>query len=285
MKVTGSAVFCSVALFALLAASCLDDDALRPLLTEDSGAPEDAGADIWLETAPREPPPRPPPKERPPPYTCVQPLPADFACKAPASKPGKSVCTDAMLDEFLNCFGSDGSYTKCAAAIKAYPDCQTCVLKDWLWKNSIDTAACIATVAPKDPCATVVRCNTDCLGTVCPVDDCDSTPGSGSTATRSQLDECWGDAQFAGSTLKAKGACYEVASKGYAECAARSDLAVCIVTTKPEVLRFLRGACRDGGDWTKSTTGTTDAGEEAGAFDAPPDTADATPDAFDAASE
>ena len=217
---------------------------------------------------------------------CMQPLPTDFVCKAPGAKAGKTVCTDAMIEEFTNCFGSAGSTTKCSAATKAYPECNTCILKDWLYNNSVDVASCIAKVLPTDKCATTVRCNVDCLGLVCPKDDCDTTPGSGSSATRSQADDCFRDAQFRGSTLKPKGACYDVATKDYADCAAKPELAYCFVTSITDLTYFFRGACRDGGDWSKAdVTKPTDAGVDSAAADTTAaDTAAADTAATDGAS-
>ncbi len=161
------------------------------------------------------------------PLTCrMAPLPTGFECKAPTAKVGKNVCTDAMIEEFSNCFGS-GSAAKCTAAQKAYPQCNTCILKDWLDNNSIDTAACIAKIDPASSCGKTVKCNSDCLDAVCPVDDCDTTEGSGAKGgTSTQRGDCYADAQAKGGTVKPKGVCYDLATKDYGHVRERPEVHV-----------------------------------------------------------
>lgn len=217
----------------------------------------------------------------PPSLSCMAPLPTGFECKAPTAKAGKTVCTDAMIEEFSNCFGTSGSSAKCTAAQKAYPQCNTCILKDWLDNNSIDTAACIAKIDPASTCGKTVKCNSDCLDAVCPADDCDTTEGSGvKGGTSTQRGDCYADAQAKGGTVKPKGVCYDLATKDYGACATDPKFTFCFVSSIADITTFFRGACRDNGDWSKADVPMpTDAGTDA------PATETATDAATDAASD
>ncbi len=191
------------------------------------------------------------PDTRPPaPLGCQQPLPSTFACEAPTSRTGATVCTDAMIEAFFDCFGTDGDATKCTAAQKAYPACNTCILSTWLDGQTIAIGSCIKAIDPTSSCATTVPCRADCLEAVCA--GCDETKGSGRTSTTSALDNCYTDAIWRGSSTKPKGNCYDVAAKEYVTCQADPRFLYCFVQSKADLLPFFRGACRDGGNWSKA---------------------------------
>lgn len=261
MRLAPPALVCVTSLLVLGASSCFGCDDPQPLVAEgtdatadtgtrdsgvrDTGSPSDTG---WRDTGEL--------LGR----TCEQPLPAKFACPTAKPKVGQTVCTDAMLEQFSSCFGPDASSTKCSAAQKNFPECSKCVLGEWIAESRIDTAACVLALAPKDPCATAVTCNVACFVTACSL--CDMVAGSGRKAPASEYDDCLENVQLAGSSTKPKGACYDLASKDAAICGARPELAVCFIKTKSDLLPFYRGACRDGGDWSRATA-ATDAGSDA----------------------
>jgi hypothetical protein len=200
------------------------------------------------------------------PYTCQSPLPPSFACSEIPHTKGMRVCTDAMIAEFVSCFGA-GDPVRCNAAQKNYPECSACILEKWIIVSSagvgvVDTPSCIQLRDPDGACGRITRCNTDCLEAVC--GDCDSTAGTGRTSARSELDDCYADARFAGSPAKAKGACYDLASKDAVACSMIEDLAPCFLHTADDLTTFYRGACRDGGDWS-ATGPAADAGTDAAA--------------------
>jgi hypothetical protein len=60
-------------------------------------------------------------------------------------------------------------------------------------------------------------------------------------------------------STKPKGACADRAA-ALNLCRLNTKVAVCFVDRTEDVTRFLTGACRDGGDWSKVSTdaGTTD---------------------------
>ncbi len=168
-------------------------------------------------------------------------------CVAPPSKTGATVCTDLMLNEFLDCFGTDGDEAKCMATTKKYPACNTCILTTWLAGNSIDVAACVKAIDPSGTCATAVHCERTCVAEVCA--ECDPEKGTGRTSTTSQLDNCEVDSVFRGSATKPKGKCYDLAAKEATACETDSRFAVCFITSKASLVNFWRGACRDKGDF------------------------------------
>lgn len=186
-----------------------------------------------------------PPREdtRPPmPTTCESPLDPSFKCTPPAPVAGKKVCTDAAIRELSDgCFGYDATEGKCNAAMKKYAGCGNCMLYDWIDDNRLAIGACIQKVAPGDKCATAIECTYDCLSEVCAA--CDTEPGSGKGGG-SEADDCWETA--------AEGQCYPIAAKDYGVCVGDPKLAVCIPNTVEDLLPFYRGACRDGGDWSKA---------------------------------
>lgn len=199
---------------------------------------------------------RPPP----PPVTCALPLPSDFTCIAPDVPAGRTTCTDAMLAEFVLCFGATGDEKRCSAAVKSFPECNDCVLKEWLYDSRfVNVGACLRAMDPSSPCGRSWRCNVDCLALVC--GDCDETPGSGKTATKSERQDCETDAQSKGSSTKPIGAC---AATGTELVTCREDprFAKCFINTVADVLVFYRGACRDGGDWSRADMAIADAGAD-----------------------
>lgn len=207
----------------------------------------------------------------PTPGGCGQPLPDGFesTCVGPKPKTGSTACTDEMLVEIATCFGPVGYDAKRCAAIKAAaPDCAKCTLATWLGPLGADEAACVALVDAKSDCARTLQCGRDCLSTVCSLDDCDTTPGSGSTSERSQWQDCSETAQSGDGGVDGGGACASFAARR-AACITGAT-APCFPNNADDLLRFFRGACRDGGDWSKVG--------DAGAGDATPDS-DAASDA------
>jgi hypothetical protein len=184
------------------------------------------------------------------PPTCARPLDASFRCDTPAAKSGSTACTEAMLNELAACFG-EGDASRCSAAQKSYPVCSKCVIEQWLYDSRfLDVGACLRIVAPTSACGTTWPCNIDCLSAVC--GECDETPGSGKTVATSERMDCERDAARAATTVKPAGACYEVSSKALAACIADPSLSICFVRSPDDLLPFLRGACRDGGDWSRA---------------------------------
>lgn len=119
------------------------------------------------------------------------------------------------------------------------------MLRDWLDGGSLNVGACVLAVSPGNPCGKTVKCGFDCLAEVCA--DCDPSAGTG-TSGSSEMDECYTNESDIG------GKCYAVAMKDYPECAGDPKLSVCFPMDVDAVIPFYRGACRDGGDWTKAFT-------------------------------
>jgi hypothetical protein len=197
----------------------------------------------------------PPPVDTggPPPLSCEQPVPPDFRCTAPSPVAGKKVCTDVAIRALADgCFGYGATESKCNSAMKKYPACSTCMLEDWIHDNRLAIGACIQKVAPGDKCATTIECTYSCLDVAC--SECSWEPGSG-MGGGSEMDECWEAA--------ASGSCYSIAAKDYEACVSDPKTAVCIPNTVEDLMPFYRGACRDGGDWSRADVPdpvTTDAG-------------------------
>jgi len=176
------------------------------------------------------------------PRPCITPLDAGFTCRAPSERAGHTVCNDAALEAVLVCFGTD---TKaCSDATAKYPACSMCV-RDWLQGDRIDFGACVAALDKAGTCPTTVQCTLDCLDAVCAT--CDLNAGTGSTPSRSARDDCERTA-----SATSGGACWELAGKDYTACATDATLAVCFPKGLAELRAFFRGACRDGGDWSRA---------------------------------
>lgn len=186
------------------------------------------------------------------PVTCAAPLDATFKCEAPPGKAGKTVCSDIAINDLVGgCFGSTATSATCTAAQKKHPDCNTCMLTEWVYGDPpifIDTGSCIKAIDPADKCATTWKCNVDCFTTVCV--DCDNSAGSGKNGVDSEQDDCWANAQKKGGTTVPKGACYDLVTKDYAACRSNPKFAYCFVSGTEAIKQFYRGACRDGGKWT-----------------------------------
>ncbi len=207
----------------------------------------------------------------PPARGCAQPLPAGFdaSCGALTPKAGSKVCTDEMLVEIATCFGPSPDAKRCAAIQAAAPECAKCTLTTWAGPLGVDEAACVARVDGKSDGPRALQCGRDCVAAVCSFDDCDTTPGSGSTSDRSQWRDCYETAQSsADGGVDGGGACATFAARR-AACLTEAT-AACFPKNADDLLRFWRGACRDGGDWSKVG--------DAGVGDAAPD-ADAASDA------
>ena len=183
------------------------------------------------------------------PIGCVRSLPATFVCEPPVAKGGKTTCTDAMLIEFLDaCVGASATSATCETWRLKFPGCNDCAM-DWIYVPDYsddlqwDTGACLRAIAPASDCGKAWRCATECLGAVCA--ECDPTA---SDAAASERAECERNAKATA------GACYALAAGDLAKCEGDPALAVCFVRTPSDLLTFLRGACRDGGAWSVSTT-------------------------------
>lgn len=186
--------------------------------------------------------PDPPPPPDGGPSSCEEPVPPDFRCTAPSPIAGKKVCNDVAIRALgEGCFGFDATEGSCSAARKKYPACSTCMLSDWISDNRLAIGACIQKVAPGNPCATTIECTYTCLDVACA--SCDWEPGSGKGGG-SEMDDCWETA--------ASGACYSIAAKDYEVCVSDPKLSVCVPNTVEDLLPFYRGACRDGGDWSRA---------------------------------
>jgi hypothetical protein len=221
-------------------------DPETPVTQADTGLPDTGLPDT-----------KPAPDTAPPdtaPIRCDQPVGTDYECPEAPNKAGEKVCTDAMLNEVLDvCFGT-GDATKCSAWQKKYPACNTCALSKWLFvaedgRGFLDTGACMQKIDPMGTCGQASNCWFDCRETVCA--ECDDD----------QRNACWTRARRA---TEPKGSCYDKAYKAYNDCTKDAKFAPCL-----DAVQFLRGACRDGGDWSK-------AGEELPVADAGTDTGTST---------
>lgn len=192
-------------------------------------------------------------------FFCDQLLPTDFACASIAPKTGASVCTDEAIGEIVaTCFGDEASTAECSAAQTKYAACAKCAFQTWAYKSlALDVGGCMLAVAPESNCGDIWRCHLDCVTAVC--SECVHTPGTsrdGGSAT--EYDDCRARADDPSGTL-AKGACFNVATRELESCRLDPRFAVCFVDDNSGIARFITGACRDGGDWSK-VTAPSDAG-------------------------
>jgi len=240
----------SLVLLSLLLVACggkvAGDPSLDSDAAVDSARPD--GGPIF-DAAPR-PDTRPTPVDAgppPPPPTCATPLSSGFACVPPTPKKGQTVCTEEAIKAIVGgCFGDSATESTCNSARKKYPACDNCMLRDWLDNNRLDVAACVLGVTPGNPCAKTIKCGYDCLDDVC--SSCDPTPGTGTGGGYSEMDDCFNNES------EPTGKCYAIAMKDYMECAGDPKLSICFPATVEDVFPFFRGACRDGGDWSKSSS-------------------------------
>ncbi len=212
--------------------------------TTDDAAPDTAAPDTSS------------PETGPGPVACSKGLPASFACAEPTKAAPKTTCTEALLQEFATTCITDSAEVPAACATwkTAHPECTTCI-EDWSWdedKIFVDDYQCYEALIPG--CGKAMNCDLECPFEVCA--DCDDSPGTGSGGT-SEFEECFVQATSAG------GRCYEVSSKKSKECFDDPVGAPCRITSyytdtslttlREEVVRVLRGACRDNGDWSKAS--------------------------------
>ncbi len=239
------------------------------------------------------------------PWSCVEPLPSDFTCKAPDAVKGETVCTDAMIEALIAaCFRGGASCTKTKAA---YPACSKCMLSEpgWIFTGYLNQGACIRAVDATSSCGTSARCAAECAAYMC--EACDYVSGTGRDGVGSEYSDCHhdvlagpvlgdagdggeadvadatfddisdvttdADASFAesgGGSSSAPGACWTLAAKDLPACEADPRLRPCFVETWDDLPIFYRGACRDGANWEKAHLGdgTGDAGPSDGGTDA-----------------
>lgn len=201
--------------------------------------------------------------------SCAEDLATDYACPTFDKAAPSAACSEAVLQDFASkCVVADFSVgADCAAWKAANTACNTCV-EAWSFdKGKVypDDWQCYEKVSAG--CGGALSCEYDCYDTVC--SSCDDT----------EYGSCADDA------TKSGGRCYDLASKKADTCRGDMANAPCNATQyyanapdltklKTEVVRILRGACRDNGDFSKSDTtggdaGVTDSGAtDSGATDA-----------------
>jgi hypothetical protein len=256
---------------AFVGCSSSSDNGTTPADTVDSGSVVDTGTP--------KPDTNPPPAETGP-LTCETTLDKSFACAEPTVPAGKTVCTDAMIDEFMNCFGTDADTKKCTAAQTKYAACNTCILKDWLTDTSVNIAACVKSIDPTGTCGKTVQCSNDCLAATC--GDCDTSAGSGKTAATTEQQDCERAVQRKPGGTKPTGQCWDFGVKDYAACSGDPKFSVCFISAKADLLGFFRGACRDNANWSKADQ--PDGSEDAGVAETGTDSGSDTGSVTDSAS-
>lgn len=205
---------------------------------------------------------------------CVADLPASFTCDAWSAPAGSTSCSESDLEDYVaTCIQADTTAapsSACTAWKAAHGACTTC-LEAWSYDmNKIypDDWLCDEAIVPG--CGKARNCEYSCLQDVC--GDCDPSspaPGDAGASGLSELGYC-NEMQSADG-----GKCWTVASKQAADCVMKPELAPCNITQyysnttdltklKSEVLRVLRGACRDNKDWTNSSSAGGDAGTDSG---------------------
>jgi hypothetical protein len=206
----------------------------------------------------------------PTPVACQEPV-DEVECTAPTKGVGQTVCNDAMLADLAEkCLAEDISVpAACAEWKAANAACASCVAA-WSWSPSQggpsgaiypDDYRCYWTVMDA-PCAKAASCMFDCEFTAC-----------GNCMDSADRAACYDGVASPG------GACYDLASKEGKACFDKFDMQLkgCnvdeiyegspdLATLKQQVVRFLRGACRDNGVWTNAENpsggdaGVTDSG-------------------------
>jgi hypothetical protein len=174
------------------------------------------------------------------PPVCDTPV-SGFSCPTVTTK-GAKVCTDKQIQAFMDaCFGSGGDGAACSNAQKMYASCSKCVLESFITPGGyLDVGACMKKVKPASTCAGTTNCLYACWSEAC--GSCD--PSGGST----EYDDCLMRQS------DPSGSCWEFGAKDYDSCASDPDLAVCVPNSIDALLPFYRGACRDGGNWSKADT-------------------------------
>ncbi len=203
------------------------------------------------------------------PIRCDQPVGADYMCPPAPNKAGATVCNDLALNTLLTaCFGSTSTEAACTKWRKDYAECDKCALGTWLYTTAsgagfLDYPACMQKIDPASGCGAAGECWNDCRETVC--GECDDMEKT-ACETRARRSS-------ATATIP-KGSCYENSYKKYNECTKDAKFENCI-----SPLEFLRGACRDNGNWTDAKIDKT---PDTGVMDTGTDTGTAVTDAADA---
>jgi hypothetical protein len=254
------------------------------------------------------------------PYSCLAPLPADFACTAPkiTAVPGTSCSEDDLQGFATACIDKNFSVgSGCAAWMSAHTACGACI-KGFGFATSSgglpvypDRDQCYYTKFSAD-CAKSWNCMFACDDAACNSTDtpCDKTAGSGTKGgSDSEFQDCVTKERARGGTAVPKGECYDVATKAALETCLptlpSSALNFCVVNeefspTGPggapdlpsmrfEVIEYYRGACRDNGDWTNAdqpcSTPPCETGTDAGSETGSDATSDATEGGSDAGTD
>ena len=239
------------------------------------------------------------------------PLDSTFKCAAPTAVqkggPPATSCTEDMLQEYATkCLTADLKIgSTCGDFKAAHPECATCIA-NWSFDTLIpgkiypDRDKCFYKVMD-DTCGTAFNCMFACDTAVC--GDCDNTAGTGADGVVSEQQDCVNRERKRGGTTVPKGACYDVAAGVALKCLS-DDAAIidpCVISElftptgaggkidltslQRESVIFMRGACRDNGNWTNSSStcttppcdaGPTDAGSDSATTDTGTDAADAT---------
>jgi hypothetical protein len=220
----------------------------------DGSVPTDVGFDARPDGSPdarpdTRPDSTPPPPPDGGPFVCDTPPGPGFVCP-PAAKKGAKVCNDAAIRAILaGCFGAGASGESCSDARAKFASCGGCMLGTFLVDPGfIDIGACMAAVDPKSPCGARVGCTFTCYSETCA--SCDFSPGPDGF---SEFDECLERASEPPGA-PGSGACWELGGKDYAGCTEDPKFAVCVPFDEAGLLPFYRGACRDGGNWSKAST-------------------------------
>jgi hypothetical protein len=227
------------------------------------------------------------------------PLDPAFKCEAPTATqkggPPSTVCTEEMLQEYATkCIAADYKVgASCGDFKSAHPECATCI-GNWALDASIipgkvypDRDKCWYKILP-DACSTSINCMFKCDDAVCA--DCDKSAGSGVDGKNSEYQLCVNRERKKGGTTVPKGACYDLATGAALQCLTDNSDKIdpCFVAElfspsgtgghpdvaamQRESVVFMRGACRDNGDWTKSAYSCSSPPCDAGVVDAAVDT-------------
>jgi hypothetical protein len=214
---------------------------------------------------------------------CDEDLSSDFMCALPTKRatPTKD-CTEDQLQAMVTaCIADPISKTpaSCSPWKAANGACATCV-------GAFAATYYAARVIPErnqcywalmdDSCDKALNCSFDCQDNVCTTSD--TTLGTGADGKTSAYRDCAVRARSNAVGSKPKGRCWDIASKAANDCLAATDVTPCILdelgnstpdipTLKGQVVEYLRGACRDGGDWSNRTS-PTPKGADAGTSDA-----------------
>jgi hypothetical protein len=192
---------------------------------------------------------------------CPDEHPWDGACSPRPTPTGSHACDDDAIEALLPCF-VDFDADACSDAAKAHAACAKCALwpapDGWIAEGTrtLDTAACVRAIAPSDPCATTVTCPASCALSQCAsckefdYEDCLSRVLAGASFATLETDAGIEDADAADAAPL--GVCWSETTASVSACLSDVRFRACIPDTKEGVRLFLRGACRDGGDWSKA---------------------------------